>query len=118
MTIPIWPATLPQQLEVNAYSESVPNLTIASQMDAGPAKVRRRLTAGVRPVHGQITLTTAELRSLVAFYKDDLSGGALRFLWKDPIEPETDVEMRFVDPPSWVCTDGLYCVSVSLEIMP
>lgn len=118
MSIPSWPISLPQALEVSGYSEEAPNLTISSQPDIGPAKVRRRSTAGIRPVSGTITLTKEELETLKAFFMSDLLGGALRFAWREPLDADKSVEMRFVDPPSWTCSEGLFLVVLSLEILP
>jgi hypothetical protein len=117
MTIPVWPSALPQNLQMNGYQEEAANLVITSQPDIGPAKIRRRSTAGVRPVKGNLTLTKTQLQTLLGFYNDDLLGGALRFSWEDPVH-ETSVEMRFVDPPGWTSRDGYFDVDLSLEILP
>jgi hypothetical protein len=45
MTIDVWPIELPQRPLVEGYGEDMPDLDIASQMDIGPAKVRRETTA-------------------------------------------------------------------------
>lgn len=118
MTIPVWPSSLPQALQISGYSEEAASLTIASQPDTGPAKVRRRFTAGVRPVKGQITLTADQLQDFLDFFNTDLLGGSLRFQWAEPTDPLTSAEMRFVEPPSWSADSGFYQVMLSLEILP
>lgn len=118
MNIPVWPSSLPQKLLMDDYAEQDQDLTISTSVDVGPAKVRRRATAAVRPIQGQIKLTVEQLRALIAFRKNDLLGGGLRFLWRDTINPEASVEMRFVEPPSWRLVRGWYVVSLSLEILP
>jgi len=44
---PLWPPSLPQSPLGDSFAEQPPNLIVRSPMDVGPAKVRRRSTAGV-----------------------------------------------------------------------
>ena len=118
MSVPSWPTTLPQQLFVNGYSQSFAETTIKSEMDAGPAKVRRRFTAGVEPVSGTMLLTETQLGYLRTFFVDTLLGGSLRFSWTKPPAHTTACEMRFTAPPSWTKVEGDYEVNLSLEVLP
>lgn len=118
MSVPSWPTTLPQQLFVNGYSQSFAETTIKSDMDAGPAKVRRRFTAGVEPVSGTMLLTETQLGYLRTFFVDTLLGGSLRFSWTKPPAHSTACEMRFTAPPSWTKVEGDYEVNLSLEVLP
>ena len=118
MSVPVWPAELPQQLFVNGYSQSFAETTIKSEMDAGPAKVRRRFTAGVEPVSGTMLLTETQLGYLRTFFVDTLLGGSLRFSWTKPPAHTTACEMRFTAPPSWTKVEGDYEVNLSLEVLP
>ena len=118
MSVPSWPTTLPQQLFVNGYSQSFAETTIKSDMDAGPAKVRRRFTAGVEPVSGTMLLTETQLGYLRTFFVDTLLGGSLRFSWTKPPAHTTACEMRFTAPPSWTKVEGDYEVNLSLEVLP
>ena len=116
--MPTWPVTLPQTLLMDGYGEAAPNVLLRSQMEIGPAKVRRRSSAGIRPVKGYLILTLEELEIFKAFHHDDLEDGALRFTWVEPLDEETEVEMRFAEVPSWSSENGLYKVQMSLEILP
>ena len=119
MSVPVWPTELPQQLFVNGYSQSFAETTIKSDMDAGPAKVRRRFTAGVEPVSGTMLLTGTQLTSLATFYNTTLLGGSLRFSWTKPPAHTAACEMRFTESPSWTAVEPeVYEVSLSLEILP
>lgn len=119
MSVPDWPATLPQVLLVNGYQEGARDNALRSAMDSGPAKVRRRATAAARPVQGKLVMTAAELEIFKDFYADDLLDGSLRFSWMEPADGVTAVEMRFKEAPSWSAADpGIYEVNVSLEILP
>ena len=113
-----WPETLPQELLMEGYTESAPDLLLRSAMETGPSKVRRRATAGVRPVNGSILVTAAQLEIFKGFYNDDLMAGALRFDWLDPVDGTTAVEMRFKEPPAWSMEEGYYRITLALEILP
>ncbi len=139
--MPTWPTALPQYLLTRNYTETAPNLVIRTTMDAGPAKVRRRFTAGVRPIDGLLILSEDQVEELDEFYFNDCQGGALSFQWtmqrrtqdtSSPTDtsagtdtsnlPETfpPMTLRFVKQPQYSDTgDGKnYEVTISLEIMP
>ena len=119
MAVPDWHTDLPQELFLSGYSQTYPNVTIKSEMDVGPAKVRRRFTAGVEPVSGTMILTAAQLATLDTFYNTTLLGGSLRFAWTVPPAHSVACEMRFTEPPTWTAIEpGKYEVSLALEILP
>jgi hypothetical protein len=80
----LWPGILPQQLLISGYGEQFADQVLRTQMDAGPAKARRRFTAAPRPISGEIVVTPAQLVFFRAWYYNVLMGGALRFGWVDP----------------------------------
>jgi hypothetical protein len=115
--IPNWPGNLPY-IEIAGYASGMEDLLLRSPMEVGPDKVRRRNTAGVRPVNGNLTVDSAELETLRSFYKDSTLSGAIRFAWTEP-ETGNPVEMRFTSPPNWTPLGaGIYKVSLRLEILP
>ena len=119
MSIPAWPATLPQVIWAEGYGESPADVLLRTSMDAGPAKIRRRFTAGVRPVTGKLKVTTAELDIFLAFYATTLLSGSLRFSWVEPRDNTTPVEMRFAELPEISVIDPtMYEVGMKLEILP
>ena len=88
-------------------------------MDVGPAKVRRRSTAGARPVKGKIRVTKEQLETFETFYNNDLASGSLRFQWTKPTDDQTAVEMRFTEEYGQSTSDGInFDISMSLEILP
>ena len=113
-----WPETLPQELLMDGYGGKAPDLLLRSAMEVGPSKVRRRATAGVRPVSGEMYLTAEQLEIFKEFYNDDLLAGSLRFDWTDPDDGTTAVEMRFTEAPSWSMEEGYYRITLALEILP
>jgi hypothetical protein len=136
MSVPAWPSSIPQNLLLSNYSETWPDIVVRTQMDAGPAKVRRRFTADVRPVKGKLTLSGIELNALRTFYLSDCAGGAIAFSWTDPIGPGGNfvgggggnsdnalpaqpVTMRFVKQPVVTQTAlNTYDVTLDLEVLP
>ena len=117
--MPIWPLGLPQLVAVGGYEESPPETLARTDMDAGPAKQRRRFTAGVRPVSAQLDLTPAQVDILDGFYRTDLQDGALSFDW---VHPRTQVaaRLRFAQPPAYrpAGSDAAWRVALRLEILP
>lgn len=80
----LWPSILPQYLQVSGYSEALANQLLRSEMDAGPAKARRRFTAATRPVTGDIVVTQEQLAFFRYWFANVIYGGSLRFGWVDP----------------------------------
>ena len=118
-----WPAHLPQVVPVDSKLVSEPN-TIRSQ-PAGPAKVRRRFTAVPRkltPDPRKFILSMAQGETLRWFHGTATSGGALSFMWLEPMaltQPLGDVEMRFLSEPELTAiTTTLVRVRVEFEILP
>lgn len=112
-----WPASLPAPA-LNTLSESPPDNVIRSNMDKGPAIVRRRTTANIRPISFGLILTAAETQILDEFYTDDTFSGSESF---DFTHPRTGaaVTARFVEPPEYQEREGAaWAASVSLEILP
>jgi len=119
MSIPSWPVSLPQTLFIEGYKQSLPDVTMKSDMDAGPAKVRRRFTAGVTPVSGTQKYTAAQLSTFQSFFEDTLLGGSLRFSWTKPPAHTEACEMRFTAAPTFTALgDGIYQVELALEVLP
>ena len=113
-----WPLSLPQVLSADGYEEVEPELRLRTNMDAGPAKVRRRFTAGVRPVKTQLRFSLNQKDDFKTFYNDTLAGGSLSFNWVLP-GTETAAEYRFVSPPSYTPLGGAnWIVNLDMEILP
>jgi hypothetical protein len=119
MTNATWPASLPQDPLAQGFSEQAPNTVIRTTMEAGPPKMRRRFTAGIRNIECQLRLTSAQTDTLDLFFETTLAGGSLSFDWKHPRTGAT-VTFRFVEPPSYgaVARGTLWWASLKLEILP
>ena len=117
--MPSWPASLPQQLLQRGYRESLANNVIRTSVDAGPEKRRQRFTAAVRPLSGSMTMTSAQLDTLMIFYDEDIASGALAFDFKPPRDQTNTVSVVFRQPPSWTNLGGdTYAVTIQMEIQP
>lgn len=118
-TNPTWPATLPQGFLVDGYREVMPKTTIRTPMDAGPAKVRRRFTAGVRMLSGRTAMTREQTETLDTFFNTTLAGGALSFDWTHP-RTQAPMTCRFASEPEFSPQSGgmRWIVTLNLEILP
>lgn len=114
-----WPSSLPEDLLIDGYSETLPDTTIRSNMEVGPAKVRRRISYNVTPVEGRIFVSTNQVASFTAFYNDDLGGGSLAF---SMTHPRTDVmsNFRFTSSPKITAdnSSNYWFIDLNLEIIP
>ena len=110
-----WPAEL--VITRDGYRESPPDLVMRSSMDTGPDKIRRRSTAGVRPVTMSLFLTDAQQVILDAFFVTDTGHGAFSFIFVSPSTGNTE-NANFVGPPEYARNGPMWNVAVNLEILP
>ncbi len=118
MSNPVWPASLPQRVDRQGYRELPPETTIRTEMDAGPAKVRRRFTAGVRDFRVQLRLDGSQTTTLDDFYLQSCAGGAQPFDWVHP-RTQAAATFRFAAPPVYSYLGGDYWQArLDLELLP
>lgn len=123
MTMPIWPADLPQDLDRRNYRERLPDNLRRSSVDAGPEKRRQHTTSNVRFIDGQILMTGAEWKRLKYFVEVDLQSGVRAFVFPNP-DRETEGEPATItvslrQPPSRTNPGGdNYWVSLRLQVQP
>lgn len=111
-----WP--LDDDVLVEGYEETFPELVLRTAMDAPIAKTRRRFTAAAVPIGISLGLSRAEVAVLEAFYLDDLGGGALPFAWRHP-RTGAAASLRFTAPPKPMPIDGeRWRVALQLEVLP
>jgi len=93
-------------------------MVVRTEMDAGPAKLRRRFTAGVRKFQVPLVLSDAQVQALDNFFVTDTAGGSLRF---DYMHPRTGavIKCRFVAPPEYdLVAPSKWRATLSLEVLP
>jgi hypothetical protein len=114
-----WPAALPQRVLASDYEEQQPETLLRTQMDAGPAKVRRRFTAAPRPLWVMLRMTSAQVELFEAFVREDLQDGALPFGWVHPRTQEP--AMLRLTAPYVLAPQGRglrWRVLLQLEVLP
>lgn len=115
--MPSWPNTLPSPLS-DHFQETTPNTVLRTDMEQGPAKVRRRTTAAVRSLSLHYLMSKAQVATLESFYITTLQGGSLSFAFTHP-RTGSAVTCRFVKPPEYNSENGnFFRVSFDLEILP
>ena len=72
-----YPPSLPPVM-VSGASLTLPQQSIRTQMDYGPAKVRKRTSSDTLPVAGQLTISASQRDTLLEFYTTTTSGGFAR----------------------------------------
>jgi hypothetical protein len=101
----------------------MPALALRTDMETGPAKVRRRATAVPRAFDLELSLSRNQVALFDAFYTDSIKLGALPFEWKHPRTGAT-CDMRITSTPTArpkaARGDGreYWSLSFSVEILP
>jgi len=108
-----WPDELGCPL-LDGYSEQQNPVTIRSEYDVGPAKVRRRYTTPVTLVSAKIAVNRAQADELLRFFNVRLMGGVERFKMQSPLDLK-DHEFRFVNPPAFSALSATH-FSVTLDL--
>ena len=117
-----WPAGLPQQFFMGT-TQADQESRLISQMDAGPASIRKRFTAFTQNVDAPIVLTGAEKATFDTFYRTTINQGTDSFTWTDPTD-DTSATLRFRSAPTWTAISGgspsvrLWQATLALEILP
>jgi hypothetical protein len=87
---------------------------IRTEMDAGPAKARRRYTVVSKTFSGKLFLSASQRLVLEQFYRAALADGVLRFNFTNPQTLETQ-EFRFTEDYTETSLDGGFEIAISLE---
>jgi len=114
----IWPSSLPQRPSPQGFSETPGRPIVRTEMDAGPPKMRRRHTAGVRRYSMSFDVTKIQVATFDTFYVTTTAYGSLAF---DMINPRTDAteEFRFADEPEYANLGGdHWVVTIQVEQVP
>ena len=115
--MPTWPASLPG-LNVEGYGEEDVDAVVRTQMDAGPQFERLRYSAVPTRITDTLVLTTAQVATLMAFYRTTVSRGVSPFDWTHP-RTGASVSMKIKSPPGISAAGGeLWSVRVDFEILP
>ncbi len=114
----VWPATLQDKLNADSFQFSFGETSIRTEMDIGPAKVRRRFTAPIDQVRCSIDMTSDQYEDLYYFFNTTLNGGVNTFTFNHPVT-QTSTTWRFTAPPSVsYLGGGNYRAEMSWEVIP
>lgn len=115
----VWPGTLPQNLQVQGYSEAMRDGRLRTPTDSGAGKSRLRSTAVVAPVSGQFEMTAAQWSTLMSFVMSDLRGGTLPFTFPAPLGGTAWLVRLGENMPSRTNLGGdAWMVTLQLEVLP
>ncbi|ODT22214.1 MAG: hypothetical protein ABS35_15290 [Kaistia sp. SCN 65-12] len=114
-----WPATLPQYLLSDGYTEAQGDGRLRTQPDIGPAKVRRRSSAMPGPLQGRMMMSGAQRTILDTFVATTLANGTLPFTFPSPLTG-SPILVRFASNlPAWSSPGGdTFVAALDLEVMP
>ena len=114
-----WPENLPDYMLRDGFEERPPDVQVRTEMEEGPAKVRRWGIADVRIIQGSMEMDADQLDAFDSFYNSTLQGGVLRFEFKHPRTGEVK-ELRFMkDSVHYENVGGnVWRVFMGLEVMP
>lgn len=97
-----WPSTLPAPL-VDGYGIEPVDQTVATDMETGTKRVRRRSAVQIDHANVSYNLSDAQMAIFRAWFYSELAGGAGTFdvsLWAGK-GGATAAEARFVGAPKW-----------------
>lgn len=121
--MPAWPGSLPQAQFVGIEDERAMGF-MRSEVDAGPAKQRRRFSSAVRALRTDMEVNGTERAALDTFYVTTVKEGSLEWTWTDP-NGDATVTFRFMEPPRYRLRVGnsdnakrIWSVTLALEILP
>lgn len=116
-----WPTDLPTRFNQSGFQMGRARNSIRSTMETGPQKVRRRSTAGVKPLRGSMTMTTEQLDSFRVFYDSTLIDGNIPFDIPDPMDEDNTLLVRFdtdQPPVEEFASHDKWLVNMVLEVLP
>lgn len=113
-----WPSTLPAPL-IDGYGVEPVAQTIATEMEAGHARQRRRSAVQIDHVAVSYNLTDDQMATFRAWFYGDGAGGAAWFdvsLWVGKTGA-TSVQARFIGTPKWsMVGNHRWIVSGQMEV--
>jgi hypothetical protein len=113
----VWPTSLPQQVLAADFTESADANLVRSDVDVGPAKLRRRYTAEIKVFQIGLVLTADQVATLETFY-DSTLGAVDPFDWTHP-RTLAAASLRFRSRPEYrALAGGWWRASFALELLP
>ena len=122
MTVAAWPTGIPDTFESSGFAYDSDSGVIRSDMDSGPAKVRRRFTSTPKNMKGTIIMTRAQFQLWEIWFEDVIYHGSLSFTMTDPVNTGT-MTVRLVTgssskPYSWTANGLDVSLTITVEKLP
>jgi len=115
----VWPTSLPAFEEplLSSYNEKPGTATVRTEMEVGPAKIRKRTTAEVDKFEVAYIMTGSQVATFDGFYDSTTAQGALRF---DATHPRTlnTKEFRIKEDPTYEPIGNDFKVIFTVEVLP
>lgn len=104
-----WPTTLQDKVNESGYSLTPGDVTLRSDMESGPPKVRALSTVAVdtHSVSIDIDASKDEYNILMTYFRLTLQQGTQPFIYNHPIT-QIPAVFRFVGPPSIAPMGGVH----------
>ena len=113
-----WPAQIQSRLSVDNFGYQIGSTKIRSDVDSGPAKLRRISTRPVNAITCSVILDFADVEVFRQFYNTDLNGGITVFEYLHPFK-EAPANFRFIGDPDIKPLGGRkFTLNMSWEEMP
>ncbi len=116
-----WPAELQQTWNADDFNLKLGDVTVRSNTDTGPGKVRARVTARTDTVDCSILVPQSLYSTWETFYQTTTGNGVRPFGFTHPIK-NSPIVCRFIGPPSSTKGENqsgiVYRIIFSLQILP
>lgn len=101
-------------ISISNYNETLPDRTIRSNMDKGPAKIRRSTVCATYEINFTMFLTSEQFEVFRNFYFEN---DAYVFNFRHP-DTNQVLRVRFANTPSRDYDSYKWIVGVKLEVLP
>ncbi|MDR6953780.1 hypothetical protein J2X65_003143 [Ancylobacter sp. 3268] len=81
MTIPVWPADLPQKMSREGFGRSLASGRRLGRKDSGPPRPRLRYSQSAKPVTGAFDLSARQSIRFERFWFEQIAEGAIPFFF-------------------------------------
>lgn len=112
-----WPTDVSQCVLRNGFQVAPTENVVRAPTATGPGKVRRRASSAPIMVPPSVIASTQEKQSIMAFWKNTVKSGALRFIWPS-LDQAIDgdfYEYQFEAPPTYAPYGADWRVSMQLS---
>ena len=103
---------------LDGFVETTPDFVLRTEMDQGPAKVRKRTTTAVREFQMIFIMSKVQTTIFDDFYLSTINGGADSFDFTHP-RTEEMLDLRLVKPPEYQALNAKYFrITLKAEALP